>query len=385
MTVKKRLFISNILMMVIPVILALITMLVAFSIIDVMYNGSLREMIMQAEAQRDQQFGQSMESMRAQMVMLALVFMAGIVLITYFTNRFLTKFVFRKIEQPLEMLSQGVHQIKNGNLDHRIVYDTQDEFRPICEDFNEMAVRLKTSVDETLKNEQSRKELIAGISHDLRSPLTSIKAYVEGLIDGVAVTPQAQQEYLRTIQSKTDDISKMVSQLFLFSKMDTGNYPVNLETLDIGKEITDFVAVTQDDYAAKGLSVKLETMPLAITVTADPVQLRSVFTNILDNSAKYKDKERAESTIHCEAANETVQIFFDDNGPGVPADTLTKLFDVFYRGDVSRSNPQQGSGLGLAIAAKMVGLMSGSIHAENRTEGGLRIIINIPMLKGATK
>ncbi|GHU77973.1 hypothetical protein AGMMS49992_27380 [Clostridia bacterium] len=218
MTVKKRLFISNILMIVIPVIIALFTMLVVFSAVNSRLHGSLFTTIQQLEFQRDQQIRESVESMRAQMVMLALLFMAGVVLIIYFTNRFLTKFVFRKIEQPLDMLSQGVRQIKNGNLDHRIEYEGQDEFQPVCEDFNEMAVRLKTSVDETLKNEQSRKELIAGISHDLRSPLTSIKAYVEGLIDGVAVTPEAQREYLHTIKTKTDDISKMVHSSFSFPR-----------------------------------------------------------------------------------------------------------------------------------------------------------------------
>ncbi|GHV27789.1 hypothetical protein FACS18948_5730 [Clostridia bacterium] len=381
MTIKKRLFISIILMIVIPVILALVTMLLAFSIINIMLHGTLVEMIQQAELTSKEQFGESIKSMQAQIAMLALLFIAGVVAIIYFTNRFLTTFVFRKIEQPLEMLSQGVSQIKNGNLDHRIEYNGQDEFQPVCEDFNEMAVRLKTSVNETLKNEQSRKELIAGISHDLRSPLTSIKAYAEGLIDGVAVTPEAQREYLHTIKAKTDDISKMVSQLFLFSKMDTGNYPVNPETLNIGKEITDFANATRGDYAAKGLSVRLGAMPEAEAVYADPVQLRSVFTNILDNSAKYTDNESAEAVIHCEATANVVQIIFDDNGPGVTSDALPKLFDIFYRGDASRNKPQQGSGLGLAIAAKMLKRMNGGIHAENRAEGGLRIIIKIPTLK----
>ncbi|MDR1563377.1 MAG: HAMP domain-containing protein [Oscillospiraceae bacterium] len=385
MTIKKRLFISNILMIVIPIILALFTMLIAYGVVNVMFHGSLYDIIQQAEELNKEQFGESIESMRAQIAMLALLFMAGVVAITYFTNRFLTKFVFRKIEQPLEMLSQGVRQIKNGNLDHRIEYDGPDEFQPVCEDFNDMAVRLKSSVEETLKNEQSRKELIAGISHDLRSPLTSIKAYVEGLIDGVAVTPEAQREYLQTIKTKTDDISKMVSQLFLFSKMDTGNYPVNLETLDIGREITDFVNVTQEDYAAKGLTVRLNELPEAVTVTADPVQIRSVFTNILDNSAKYSGKASAEAVIHCEVNADTVQIIFDDNGAGVQPDALPKLFDVFYRSDVSRNNPQQGSGLGLAIAVKMLERMNGSIYAKNRTEGGLRIVIKIPVREGATK
>ena len=381
MTIKKRLFISNILMIVIPIILALVTLVVSYVLINIIFQGSLHEIIQEVEVERNLRFGESWKSMRGQMLIVQFACVAGLIAIIYFTNRFLIKYVFRKIEQPLDILAQGVRQIKNGNLDHRISYATQDEFQPVCEDFNEMAGRLKHSVDETLKNEQSRKELIAGISHDLRSPLTSIKAYVEGLIDGVATTPEAQKEYLQTIKTKTDDISKMVSQLFLFSKMDTENYPVNPETLCIAQEISDFVGVTLDDYKVKGLTVTLGEMPKEIFVHADPTQLRSVFTNILDNSAKYKNKEYAEAFIQCEANKDSVLIFFDDDGAGVPDETLTKLFDVFYRGDDSRNNPQQGSGLGLAIASKMISLMGGCIRAENRSEGGLRIVIEIPMLK----
>ena len=99
------------------------------------------------------------------------------------TNRFLTRFVFQRIEPPLDLLAGGVHQSRDGNLD----------FAPVCADFNEMAERLRQSVEQTLRHEQSRRELIAGISHDLRSPLTSIKAYVEGLLDGVARPPDTQR------------------------------------------------------------------------------------------------------------------------------------------------------------------------------------------------
>lgn len=125
-----------------------------------------------------------------------------LLLIIFLTNRFLTRFVFRRISEPLKTLSEGVHQIRDGNLSHRIAYSEKDEFLPICEDFNEMAERLRTSVEQLQKEEESRKELLAGISHDIRSPLTSIRAYVEGLLDGVAVTPEKQRAYLCVIQKK---------------------------------------------------------------------------------------------------------------------------------------------------------------------------------------
>ena len=142
------------------------------------------------------------------------------------------------------MLASGVNQISEGNLEHQIDYSEDDEFKTVCEAFNNMAAQLKASTDEIRKNEQNRKELLAGISHDLRSPLTSIKAFVEGLLDGVADTPESQKEYLHIIKQKTEDINNMVSQLFYYSKMDMGNFPTHPETLNAAGEINDFVSAS---------------------------------------------------------------------------------------------------------------------------------------------
>ena len=153
----------------------------------------------------------------------------ALLFIIFLTNRFLIRFVFRRISDPLKTLAEGVHQIRDGNLTHRIDYHGKDEFQPVCEDFNEMAERLRASVEQSQKEEESRKELLASISHDIRSPLTSIRAYVEGLLDGVADTPEKQRAYLSTIQTKTIEIDEMVRKLFLFSKMELGEFPYSPE------------------------------------------------------------------------------------------------------------------------------------------------------------
>ena len=374
MTIKKRLFISNILMFILPALISFLILGIGFLLFYVAFNDTLLEII----PTEPPLLAARREKLSTGLLLTNLIPFLLFVAVMCFTNLFLTKFIFKKISKPLEMLSSGVRQISGGNLDYTIAYHENDEFKPICEDFNHMAAQLKASVEEVRKNEQSRKELIAGISHDLRSPLTSIKAFVEGLLDGVANTPESQQEYLQVIKQKADEIANMVTQLFLYSKMDMGSYPTNPEIVSIGREITDFVSASQDDYLAKGLLVEVAGEPADREIYADPVQLHSVFANILDNSAKYKESETAKAKIACTAEDGMVKIVFADDGPGVPEDTLAKLFDVFYRNDPSRNSPRQGSGLGLAIAAKALERMAGRIYAENVSGGGLRIIVEIP-------
>lgn len=378
MTIKKRLFISNILMIVIPLIISVVTVGVSFLVLDAFTDGSLMEAIRPIRPMP----GFEKPYLDIHMFRGPIIMIVSFIVVLLITNSFLTRFVFRKIRQPLEMLSGGVRQISEGNLDYRIEYNEDDEFKPVCEDFNDMAARLKTSTEEVQKNEENRKELIASISHDLLSPLTSIKGFVEGLRDGVADTPETQLEYINIINQKTDDIKSMVSQLFFYSKIDMGSYPVHLDKLNISDELYDFILASCGIYLEKGLSIEVGKVPDNNYINADPVQLRSVFANILDNSAKYKDKENAKAIISCTSDDGKIKIVFDDDGPGIPEEMLPRIFDVFYRVDPSRSNPHKGSGLGLAIAAKALERMNGEISAENIPGGGLRLIIVIPEVKG---
>ncbi|MBC5787493.1 MULTISPECIES: sensor histidine kinase [Clostridiaceae] len=305
-----------------------------------------------------------------------------LVFIIFITNRFLIKFVFKRISDPLQTLAEGVHQIRDGNLTHRIFYSGEDEFKPVCEDFNEMAERLRISVVQLQKEEESRKELLASISHDIRSPLTSIRAYVDGLLDGIADTKEKQKAYLGIIQKKTSEIDQMVKKLFLFSKMDIGEYPYSPEILDVSREMEDFITASEEEYQHRGLNFQNVSIPQESFICADPTYFRSILTNLLDNSAKYKEKETVSVSITGERFKHRMVVYVDDDGPGVPEDALPKLFDVFYRNDLSRNNPNQGSGLGLAIVAKAVERMDGAVHAENLPQGGLRMVLEFPTVKG---
>ncbi len=319
----------------------------------------------------------SYNSLKVVIAFSAVILLLAVIFSILLTNRFLTKFVFNKIEEPLNILSNGVKQISDGNLEYRIDYKYQDEFAPVCDNFNEMAARLKASVERTEQHEQSRKELLAGISHDLRSPLTSIRAYVEGLLDGVAKTPEVQKKYLETIKNKAEDIDRMLSKIFMFSKMELGDYPDNPELLHLDDEIRQLVRALDTEYKEKGLILSINSLVPAV-VLADPDQLRRVLINIMENSVKYKIKDIGTLTISLQKDAHGYRLSLCDDGPGVPEDALSHLFEVFYRSDPSRQNPNRGSGLGLAIAANAIQRMKGTIEAKVNENGGLEIIIRLP-------
>jgi len=304
-----------------------------------------------------------------------LVLVAVIVLSVYVTNLFLTKFVFQKINKPLNILTDGVHQIRDGNLSYRIDYEGDDEFAAICTDFNEMAVKLKHSVEQTRLHEESHKALVAELSHDLRSPLTSIQAYVSGLLDGIAPTEETRHRYILTIQKKAEEIQHLISQMLLFSKMELNEYPLHLESIDLKQALLLFFGEAQPEYAAQGLVITYELCDAQVTI--DRAALHRVLANILDNSVKYKTKEQGMMHVVLSDIGDGFQLSMTDDGPSVDPHSLPKLFDLFYRESTSRKNPQMGSGLGLAIAAKIIERMGGTIRAELAYPQGLSLLIRL--------
>jgi len=377
MTIKRRLFRSNILMIILPIVMTAIL----FSVLRFALVMTGVDEFAHAANERDL-LDLDLRGNRSHMWVLLSLVLLGII---FATNYALTRRITRSIEVPIDALVSGVREIRDGNLTYRIDYQKGDEFDAVCADFNEMASRLLEMVHARQRDEQNRKELIAGISHDLRTPLTSIKAYIEGLQTGIATTPEMQAQYLATIQRKTEDIEYIISQLFLFSKMDIGEFPLHLETVDLGDELGKLVTGLADEYRGRGLAISLEKNAHGALVSIDPVQFRNVVQNVLDNCVKYCGREDARAELSCCADQDRVWITIRDNGPGVPNEMLPQLFDVFYRGDMSRHNPSQGSGLGLAISSKIIERLQGSITAENAAEGGLCITISLPLARGGVR
>jgi len=308
---------------------------------------------------------------------------AAVIIFTLLANHLLLKVVFKPIMTSLNIFTEGVHEISVGNLGYRLKHDMGNEFDAVGTNFNEMATQLHEMVEQRKVDEMNRKELIAGISHDLRTPLTSIRTYAEGIELGMATTPEKHAQYLTTIKQKTCDIEHIINQLFLFSKLDIGEFPMRLDKRPAGNWLTDFVQTVHDEYLEKGLRIELETNTDQ-DFLIDSVQLKNVLINLLENSVKYGNKDRGRVSIVSTQNGNQIAITITDNGPGVPEEEVDKLFDIFYRGDKARTNPGSGSGLGLAISAKMIERMGGSIQATNVDRGGLQMIIKLPVIRGGS-
>jgi signal transduction histidine kinase len=317
--------------------------------------------------------------------LLTTALLSCLVLIIVLTNVFLTRFVFKKVISALGTLEYGVSQISDGRLEYRIEYNGTDEFSGVCDNFNAMATRLLDSVKSRQRDEESRRELIAGISHDLRTPLTALMGYVEGIENGLVSTPETAARYAGTIKNKVRDLEKMINTLFLFSRLDLGEFPWRVERVDLEKELRRVFTDLYSEYERRELDISFESETReTLWVDIDAQQIRNAMINIFENSLKYKTKERArmEICLSLDTQNRRAVIVMTDDGPGVTADSLERLFDVFYRGDTSRNSAKKGHGLGLAIAAKIARSLDGDIRAENAAQGGLSIYMEFPAQEG---
>lgn len=290
----------------------------------------------------------------------------AILFILLLTNAILTYIVSRSILRPLSLLKHGTRQIKEGNLNFEVKTKSKDEIGQVCLAFDEMRQRLKDSLETQLQYEENRKELLSSISHDLKTPVTAIKGYVEGIMDGVADTPEKVEKYISTINAKATALDRLIDDLFLFSKLDLKKLPFNFEKVDIKKYFEDCIEELKFDMDKKNILLEFNAdFNKTIKVVADREKLKRVIVNIIENAAKNMNKENSRISIKlCETA-EMVEIAVEDNGQGINCDELPFIFDRFYRADQSRNTATGGSGLGLAIARQIIGEHGGVIWAES--------------------
>ncbi|WP_430602076.1 hypothetical protein IGJ02_002290 [Enterococcus sp. DIV0724b] len=302
----------------------------------------------------------------------------GIVLIAIAGLLFLNHLLKQTIIRPLENLGAGMSEIRKGHLEISMTDSTKEtasEVKQLTDDFEKMREALIHSTEEQDKLENNRKELVASISHDLKTPITSIIGYVEGLLDGVADTPEKQAKYLQTIHTKAISLNELIEELFLYSKLDAAAIPFHFEKININEFLQHIIEEfqLQDNQVSLRLSNHQE---IAYYVLADRMQLNRVFINLIENSLKFKAKDRPLAIqLDIFETEQSVAIQLADNGQGISREQLLYVFDHFYRGEEARPTNTGGSGLGLAIVKQIIEIHEGEVEIESELHQGTTVTI----------
>ena len=290
-----------------------------------------------------------------------------IVLILVLTSLGLSFWIYRGVIGPLEQLKKATQNIKDGNLDFTVEPCGVAEINDLCEDFEEMRIRLKETAEEKVEFDKENKELISNISHDLKTPITAVKGYVEGIMDGVADTPEKMDRYIRTIYNKANEMDRLINELTFYSKIDTNRIPYTFSKIHIADYFDDCVEELNLELDAQHVDLTyfnyLEDDPVVI---ADAEQIKRVINNIVSNSIKYMDKSHKVINIRLRDVGDFVQVEIEDNGKGIATKDLTKIFDRFYRTDASRNSTRGGSGIGLSIVKKILEDHGGKVWATSK-------------------
>ena len=294
-----------------------------------------------------------------------------IFLVLVFTACILIIWIYRSVMGPVGKMRQATKNIKEGNLDFELTVETDDELGKLCEDLEGMRKRLKDTAEEKLRFDKESKELISNISHDLKTPVTTIKGYAEGIMDGVADTPDKVAKYVRTIYNKASEMDVLINELTLYSKIDTNRIPYNFTILSVNDYFNDCSEDLSLDLEAKNVEFGyFNYVEPDVKVIADPEQIKRVVHNIVNNSVKYMDKDKPKINLRVKDVGDFVQVEIEDNGKGIAAKDLPNVFERFYRTDASRNSSKGGSGIGLSIVKKIIEEHGGKIWATSREHTG---------------
>ena len=288
-------------------------------------------------------------------------------IILVFTALSVGLWIYRSIAVPLVKLKKATKNIKEGNLDFVLEVEGNDEFSQLCQDFEEMRKRLKESTEEKILMDKENKELISNISHDLKTPITAVKGYVEGIMDGVADTPEKMDRYVRTIYNKTNEMDHLINELTFYSKIDTNRIPYTFSKLNVEDCFSDCAEELGLEMETRGIElVYANYVEKGVQVIADGEQIRRVIHNIVSNAIKYMEKPRGIIQLRVKDVGDFIQVEIEDNGKGIAAKDLPYIFDRFYRTDVSRNSSKGGSGIGLSIVKKIMEDHGGKVWATSR-------------------
>lgn len=295
----------------------------------------------------------------------------AIIVILMFTGFMLTRWLYRSMIVPMNTLNKAMQSIAEGNFEYRISTTYKGEVGELYKNYDDMRLRLKESADEKIHQEEQNRELISNISHDLKTPITAIKGYVEGIMDGVADTPEKVDKYMKTIYTKAIDMDRLINELTTYSKLNSNRIPYNFHRINLAEYFDDCRADISLELESKNIVLNYSNLVSAdALIIADPEQLKRVVNNIVSNSLKYMDKKDGVIDIRILDEVDSVRVEIEDNGKGISARDLPNIFERFYRTDASRNSSKGGSGIGLSIVKKIIEDHGGYIWATSKEGEG---------------
>ena len=369
MKLKQRIILGFLMIILVPMLLLAAT-LYGFS--EAQHRSTSKNEAVQ-EADYDITIGETGVDGSGLRIMTKDLFFTALVILI-FTSVSVGLWIYRSVATPLVKLRKATQNIKDGNLDFVLDVEGTDEFAELCRDFEEMRRRLKESAEEKLVLDKENKELISNISHDLKTPITAVKGYVEGIMDGVADTPEKMDRYVRTIYNKTVEMDHLINELTFYSKIDTNRIPYTFSKLNVEDYFSDCAEEVGLELETRGIQLCYANyVDSDVQVIADGEQIRRVIHNIISNAIKYMDKGKGMKgiiQIRVKDVGDFVQVEIEDNGKGIAAKDLPYIFDRFYRTDVSRNSVKGGSGIGLSIVRKILEDHGGKVWATSREDIG---------------
>ena len=293
----------------------------------------------------------------------AIIFGLSLIILIFFTTI---------IYLPMRKITKAAREYTGGNLDYVIDVDKDDEIGRLAASLNLMASELSRA-------EENQKKFIANVSHDFRSPLTSIRGYLEAMVDGT-IPPEMHEKYLNIVLNETERLTKLTNSLLTLNNLNLRGTVLDVSDFDINKVIKNVAATFEGTCFEKKIRFKLVLTGQTLFVTADEEKIKQVLYNLIDNAIKFSSSD---STIKVETTekNEKVFVSVKDSGIGIPKDSLKLIWDRFYKTDISRGKDKKGTGLGLSITKEII-----NAHHENinviSTEGvGTEFIFTLPKSK----
>ena len=279
---------------------------------------------------------------------------------------------FYRVHNPLKEILKGALEFANGNLSYTIPVDSEDEMGYLSHSLNYMADKLN-------KNGEYQRQFISNVSHDFRSPLTSIKGYVEAMLDGT-IPPEMQERYLKVIAFESTRLEKLTRSLLTLNELDVKKRMMHMRRFDINETIRTTAASFEGTCSERNIRLELLLAGKELFVRADMEQIQQVLYNLLDNAVKFSS-DNSSITLETTVNHGKVFVSVKDRGTGIPKESLSKIWDRFYKIDASRGKDRKGTGLGLAIVKEIINAHKQNINVISTVGVGTEFIFTLEKAK----